>query len=156
MALAMPLEALWNIFTITNKLKYSTYTMLANNILVFLTVVCSMFIVDDSIVKLFVLAGARVFWGILRSLFFLPLYGAYCLGVSKMTFYPPIFKSVLSLSIVLGMGAILISFTRSDTWMFLILNAILICVITVIVNSLVVLQKQDIQFLKSKIFKIRR
>lgn len=156
MAFAMPLEALWNIFTITNKLKYSTYTMLANNILVFLTLVCSMFLINDPVMKLFVLAGARVFWGILRSLFFLPLYGAYCLGVSKTTFYPPIFKSVLSLCVVLGIGSILVSFIQRDTWILLALNASLICVLTTLVNGCIILQKQDIQFLKSKIFKIGR
>lgn len=154
MTFAMPLEALWNIFTITNKLKYSTYTMLANNILVFLTVVCSMLIVDDPIVKLFILAGARVFWGILRSLVFLPLYGAYCLEVSKATFYPPILKSVLSLGIVLFIGIVFISFTQSDTWILLALNALIICILTALVNSFIILQKQDLQFIKSKILKL--
>ena len=154
MTFAMPLEALWNIFTITNKLKYSTYTMLANNILVFSTVVCSMFIVEDPIIKLFVLAGARIFWGILRSLLFLPLYGAYCLGVSKTTFYPPILKSVLSLGIVLPVGAIFISFIQSNTWILLALNALIVCILTAIINSFVILQKQDLQFVKSKILKV--
>ena len=154
MTFAMPLEALWNIFTITNKLKYSTYTMFANNILVFLTVVCSMFIVDDSIVKLFILAGARVFWGILRSLIFLPLYGAYCLGVARMTFYPPILKSILSIIIVLLIGSFVISFLQRDTWTLLMLNALIICILTTIVNSFIILQKQDLQFVKSKILKL--
>lgn len=154
MTFAMPLEALWNIFTITNKLKYSTYTMLANNILVFSTVVCSMFIVEDPIIKLFVLAGARVFWGILRSLLFLPLYGAYCLGVSKTTFYPPILKSVLSLGIVLPIGAVFVSFIQSNTWILLALNALVVCMLTAIINSFIILQKQDLQFVKSKILKL--
>lgn len=154
MTFAMPLEALWNIFTITNKLKYSTYTMLANNILVFLTVVFSMFIVEDSIVKLFILAGARVFWGILRSLIFLPLYGAYCLGIARITFYQPILKSILSMIIVLLIGSFIISFLQKDTWALLILNALIICILTAIVNSFIILQKQDLQFVKSKILKL--
>lgn len=154
MTFAMPLEALWNIFTITNKLKYSTYTMLANNILVFLTVVCSMFIVDDPIVKLFILAGARVFWGILRTLIFLPLYGAYCLEVSKTTFYPPILKSILSMVVVLLIGYFVISILQRDTWILLALNALIICALTTITNSIIILQKQDLQFIKSKILKL--
>lgn len=154
MTFAMPLEALWNIFTITNKLKYSTYTMLANNILVFSTVVCSMFIVEDPIIKLFVLAGARIFWGILRSLLFLPLYGAYCLGVSKTTFYSPILRSILSMVIVLLIGSFIILFLQRDTWTLLMLNALVICILTTLVNSFIILQKQDLQFVKSKILKL--
>lgn len=154
MVLAMPLETLWNIFTITNKLKYPTYTMFANNILVFLTVVCSMFIVDDPIVKLFVLAGARVFWGILRSLIFLPLYGAYCLEVPKTTFYPPILKSILSMIIILIIGYFVISALQRNTWILLTLNALIICILTTIISSFIILQKQDLQFVKSKILKL--
>lgn len=153
MVFAMPLEALWNIFTITNKLKYSTYVVLANNIMIFLTVFCSMFIVEDTNVKLFILAGARVFWGSLRALIFLPLYGAHCLGVSKTTFYPPIMKSVLSLLIVLGVGIFFVSVFQITSWALLVLNAIIICVLTAITNSLVILNKQDIQYLKLKLLK---
>ena len=128
--------------------------MLANNILVFLTVVCSMLIVDDPIVKLFILAGARVFWGILWSLVFCHYMELYCLEVSKATFYPPILKSVLSLGIVLFIGIVFISFTQSDTWILLALNALIICILTALVNSFIILQKQDLQFIKSKILKL--
>lgn len=84
----------------------------------------------------------------------MPLYGAYCLGVSKTTFYPPILKSVLSLGIVLPVGAIFISFIQSNTWILLALNALIVCILTAIINSFVILQKQDLQFVKSKILKV--
>ena len=154
MVFAMPLEALWNIFTITNKLKYSTYVVLANNVLVFLTVLCSMFIVEEATVKLFILAGARVFWGSLRALIFLPLYGAYCLGVSKTTFYPPILKSVLSLIIVLVVGEFIVSISQTNTWIWFIFNVFVICLLTAVMNCFIVLERQDIQYLKVKLLKL--
>ena len=154
MVFAMPLEALWNIFTITNKLKYSTYVVLANNILVFLTVLCSMFIIEDSTIKLFILAGARVFWGSLRALIFLPLYGSYCLGISKITFYPPILKSTLSLIAVLGIGTFIVPISPNNTWILLIFNALIRCILTAIINCFIILKKQDIQYLKIKLLKL--
>lgn len=152
MVFAMPLEPLWGIFTITNKLKYSTLTLLANSILVFLTVIISMIFVKDNITKLFILAGAGSFWGTIRTLFFLPIYGAFCVNEKWNAFYPPIYKSFLSMMIILTIGfSIKIMFTL-DTWFSLIFAGLMQILICIIVNSFVILQKKDRQYLVNRLY----
>lgn len=142
--IAMPLEALWNIFTITNKLKYSTLTMLANSILTFTTVLSCMYIFDDPKVKLIILASVRSFWGIIRTLTFLPMYGAHCLQLPRHTFYPPIFKTLLCFCISL---AICLLFRRItiDSWMAFIIVCSISCMICLVLGWFGILNPEDRQ-----------
>lgn len=155
MVFAMPLEALWNIFTITNKLKYSSIIMLVNNILVFLTVIISVYYTDDLTKRLLILASTRSIWGILRSLTFLPLYGAHCLNISYKTFYPPILKSLLSFIVILFIGFFLKQYYVVDNWIDLLIIALVIITITIICNLVIVLTHSDRAFIKYKIFKLQ-
>lgn len=149
----LPLESLWSIFTITNKLKYSTLFMLGNNIVVFLIVMSSMLIVESLEVRLLILAGTRSLCGFVRGFFFLPMYGAYCLGEKKGIFYKTIFKTLLGLVISLIICYATRLFMQVDSWMMLIVAGILVCIITCVVNFILVLQPSDRQFIYHNIFK---
>ena len=98
----LPLESLWNIFTITNKLKYSTLFMLGNNIIVFGIVMFSMLVTDSPDTRLVILACTRSIVGILRGIVFLPLYGAHCLGVNKWVFFNILGKSIVCQALCTG------------------------------------------------------
>lgn len=155
MAFAMPLEALWNIFTITNKLKYSSIVMFVNNILVFLTVIISIHFTNDAMTRLFVLATSRSIWGILRSWTFLPLYGAYCLNIPYKSLYPPIIKSILSLVLILLLGFTLKHHASIGNWFELVFAALIITTISIACNMFLVLTRNDRIFIKERILKIR-
>lgn len=153
---SMPLESLWNIFTITNKLKYSSLTLLGSCSLIIMITLCTMFITDSQIIRLYVLASSRSIIYLIRAITFLPMYGAHCLGYSKTIFYKPMFKSlictVVSISIVYGMSC----FLSVDTWGQLIMAGVLSILICVIINSFMVLTKRDRAFILKKIFNISK
>ena len=147
----LPNEPLWNIFTITNRLKYSSLFMLFNNCVVFLIVIISMFVVNNDVTRLFILAGTRACIGIIRGFSFLPIYGAYCLQSKATTFYKPMLKSLLCILVSGVMCSNLRLLFNIQSWgelIFILFVSILICLF---VCSLIILQKSDRAFLCNKV-----
>ncbi len=156
LSFAMPLEALHNIFTITNKLKYPAMVDLINNVMVFLIVLISMFVVESELYRLLILAGTRTCTGILRVIIFLPLYGAHCLNENKTVFYSAIVKSVSGVLITTILGYFATSFININSWFSFIGSCLIIALIGILFNYTIVLKKQDREFIKIKIMKIRK
>lgn len=152
----LPLESLWNIFTITNKLKYSTLFMLGNNILVFAIVMFSMFVVDSPDTRLVVLACTRSLVGIVRGIVFLPLYGAYCLGLNKLVFFNILGKSIICQTMCIGTCFCLRLVVEADSWASLFLGGLLIAFICFFICSIFILTKNDRLVLAEKLLKIKR
>lgn len=116
LAFAMPLECIWSIFTIANRLKWPTLFMLGNSALVFVTMVLGCCIFDNPIYKLYVVAGARAGWGMIRSLTFLPMYGAHVASVPPSKLYVPVVSCVLLLAVNLGMGMLAKDLFKAHSW----------------------------------------
>lgn len=100
MLISLPLEPLWNIFTITNKVRHSSMNLLYNSLLSFGTIVLAMLFVDNDMVRLFVLASSRSIFGVWRNATFLPIFGAKCLLLPRGTFYPIMLKTVLNVILI--------------------------------------------------------
>lgn len=149
----LPLEPLWNIFTITNKLKWSSLSYVINCFLVFSTVLICMIFVKSPSARLLVLAGTRALWGTVRGVTYLPLYGSFCLHQKLTYFYPPLFKSILCL-LVSCVGAYGIRlFCIPKSWEELIVVGLAVVIICCISSSLILLSNKDRRFLYSKILK---
>lgn len=152
----LPLESLWNIFTITNKLKYSTLFMLFNNVLVFMIVISSMFIVKSPEIRLLILACTRSVCGLLRGFLFLPMYGAYCLNLPKMTFYKTIFKSLFCMMLCLIVCSFMRLFITADSWLTLMMAGVIVCVVCLAISSFMILTRHDKELLVEKIIKRKK
>ncbi len=147
----LPLESLWSIFTITNKLKYSTLFMLVNNVIVFLIVMISMLIVKSQEVRLLILASTRSLCGLVRGFIFLPMYGAYCLGFRKGVFYRSIFQSLFCQAMCFTLCYISRLYIVADTWSKLILAGVVVTFICFVTSSIVILTKHDRELIFSKV-----
>lgn len=151
-----PLEGFWNVFTATNKIKGSSIFMIINSIVVFLTVLLGLLFTDDMTTKMFIIAAVRSMYGVLRGLFFLPIYGAYCLGVGYSYFYKSIFKSLFGLVLSLGLCWLLrLLYIPSDWLSFLVMSAI-VALTALFVGSSLILTKKDKQFILEKIIKRKK
>lgn len=148
MVFSMPLESLWNIFTITNKLKVSTMVQFCYNIVVFLVVLISVMFTDDLKMRLYILAGTRTVIGITRSLFFLPIYGAYCLDLPKKIFYEPLIKSCSALFVACFFSFVLKQYVVIESWLAFGIICIITIILCMIVNYKLVLLKNDVEFIK--------
>ena len=154
--ISMPQEPLWNIFTITNKLKYSSLVLISINILTFATLMLSMFFVSTPFYRLLILAGASTFWNNLKNLFFLPLYGAHCMEFGRYAFYKPLIKSVLGFAISCSLCITLRFFYRIDSWLDLFVVGMITLMICVTTNIFVILKNTDRQFIISHILKRKK
>lgn len=150
---SMPLDALWNIFIISNKLKYSTLFYIAVNIVVLIAVLLSTIFVKDSMILLFILASMRSFINMIRSLVFLPLYGAHCLELKKSIFYKPIIKATICTLFSCIIAFCIKNFLDITSWISFISATSLSAVCCLILNSFIILEKSDRHFIFSKIKK---
>lgn len=152
----LPLEPLWNIFTITNKLKFSSLFMLGNNIVVFVIVMSSMFIVDSLDTRLLILASTRSLCGLIRGLVFLPMYGSYCLQLPVKTFYRTIFRSLLCTTSCVFFCYLTRSFMHADNWGMLFLAALMTLCICFVISNIIILTSNDRKVIYAKILTNRR
>lgn len=113
---AMPIEIIWSVFTITNKLKWPTLFMLGNSILVFATMLLGCYMFENAFYKLLVVASARAGWGVIRSLTFLPLYGANVAHVPRRVFYKPIVVCIILLILNVSFGIAAKSIFEVQLW----------------------------------------
>lgn len=147
----MPQEALWNVFTITNKLKLSSLALLCESVGVFTTILVMMNFIKEPASRLIVLACTRTVWGAFRSAFFLPMYSAHCLGKSKFTFYKEILHSVGALVVACSICWLLREVLPVHSWIKLIMDIAITCVIGFTINFYFVMTKNDKHYLLSKV-----
>lgn len=149
----LPNEALWNIFTITNKLKGTSIFTFCDNLAVFVIVFLAMYIVESPMSRLFILAGTRAALGNIRGMIFLPIYGAHCLKVKKTTFYPQIFKSLLCISVCCLICFLLKQTISIESWFNFIVAAFIVILVCIFVCYVIVLKDTDKVFIKEHLLR---
>jgi len=120
---ALPVEPLYNIFTVTNKIKISSIALILFSMCSIVLVFIGLNFASTDVEKMFVVIGVGSLMNVIRVVTFLPIYGAKCMGYKKRTFYPPIIKNVL-LVLILSLIGIGIKFIIDiNRWSTLILVA---------------------------------
>lgn len=140
---ALPLEPLYNIFTVKNKIKVSSIALICFSLASVLTVFAGLTFIDGENTKIIYIAAVGAFYSTIRVLIFLPLYGAKCLDFKLTTFYPVILRNVLSVAILIFLSLITNSLVTVDTWVEFFAFCILIAVIGLITNTVTLFSKQE-------------
>jgi len=151
MVFAMPLETLWNIFTITNQVKKSSINLLENSLIMFAIVMIGMFVVKDNIVRLFIIASTKSIVASIRTLTFLPMQGAKCLGYPIKTFYPPVLKNLVCIFLISSMAFFIRIFFIPNSWFGLITGTIITCIIGLVYNFYISFNRCDRNYFINKI-----
>lgn len=143
MCMSLPLEPLWNIFTITNKVKNSSIYLLINSVLTIIVVVVLFQFIPNKLIRMFIVVSVSICFSVIRSLTFLPLYGAKCLNLKKTTFYPALIKnlSAIFISTIISIG--IKKILNINTWMMLVIAAALTSIITLIISVFLITNKDD-------------
>ena len=150
---SMPLEGLWNIFTITNKIKYTSLFLVAQNLLSFACIVVIIPFVDDVFIKLCVFSAVRLVFSFAKNIFFLPMFSAKCLDYRLRTFYPALLKSVISFTLAFAICYCLHLLVDANNWLLLIIMCALSLLVCIFINSFIILTKSDRNLLLSKIIR---
>lgn len=149
----LPLEPLWNIFTVTNKVKQSSLFLLLNSALSTLIVFILLRHTTDEIMKMCIVVGVSTVMSIIRALTFLPMYGAVCLGFKWYTFFPIIFRNAVSVAIVSALALVIKILIPINGWIILLLDIALMGICACIINYFLMLGKDEREILKNKIFR---
>ncbi len=140
---ALPLESLWNLFTVKNKLKVTSLFMLFFSLISFAITILLLSLYNDLILRLYIIAGVSSLIGIIRSLTFLPLYGSYILKLKTFTFYPFLIKNLFVISILSMFSFIVTNLFLPYTWILLVFNALSISILGIALNYIFILNKKD-------------
>lgn len=147
--LTLPTEGLWNVFTLTNKLKYSTLTLLIESSSVVITVLIAMQLVKDPNVRLMLIAVISPSFGFIRNATFLPMYSAHCIGQKITIFYPPLMKAIISFILATAICFGIRSLFTIDSWAMFLLVAVIIGGVSFAINFIFVLDSNDKNFFKN-------
>lgn len=151
---SLPLEPLWNIFSTTNKVKQSSLYLVTSSLISIIIVFISLNFVDSKMYQLYIIAGVSTVFSIIKSLVFLPLYGAKCLGFNKSTFYGSIVKNTISVFVLTIISLGIKKIILIDSWISLFLCCIITGCLALIINSFIILNREDRNIVFKKVKRI--
>lgn len=147
----LPLEGLWNVFTVMNKLKFVSLYLFGSSVLSILTLLVVLQFCDSPTTKLYVVGCVSTGFSVIRVLTFLPMYGAHCLKLKMGAFYPVIIKNTIAVVVVTVFSFGVKSLGWVDSWISLALASLISTIFAIIINSVLLLEKKDRQYLFQKI-----
>ncbi|MBP3463613.1 MAG: oligosaccharide flippase family protein [Clostridia bacterium] len=140
---ALPLEPLYNIFTVKNKIKISSIALIIFSSLSISTVFIGLNFIHNENAKIIYIASVGAFYNIVRVLTFLPIYGAKCLGFKKTTFYPAILKNTISVAILVVIAFMLNLVLNVNSWIKMIVACIIVGIIGLVINIFILFDKDE-------------
>lgn len=140
---ALPLEPLYNIFTVKNKIKISSIALIIFSICSISTVFIGLNFIHNEEAKIIYIACVGAFYNILRVLTFLPIYGAKCLDFKKTTFYPAILKNTLSVAILVCIAFGIKVVLNINSWIRMIIACMILGILGLVINIFILFNKEE-------------
>lgn len=142
------IQPLFNVFTVVNKVKQNSIVTIINGIA---SAVITFVLVKTTNLGVYAVAGVSVVCCAIKNLAYVVPYSAKYLGLNKSTFYSTIFDSAICTFVLCVVGYLIRMFMICNTWVNLIITAILFCGIGFVCTSFVVLKKNERKLLYNKI-----
>lgn len=145
-------NTLFSVFTIVNKLKVNSYMILGQGIV---NAIIVLILLKTTNLGLIAIAGVSSITSTIRNLTFVPIYAASCLGVSKKTFYPTIFKYMFSTTIVTIGNYIACYSIDKSSWIGLVFSGFICVIVGIMLSYITLLNKEEKIFLKKKVYNMK-
>lgn len=152
--LVLPFESLWTVFTVTNKVKISSIYLITESVVSIGMVFLLLNGVSADFWQLVIIAGVSSIAEIIRGLIFLPIYSAFCLKISKLTFYKPIVRVLIALVISISISFVIENIVPGSGLVELIILIFVLSCVSVSISLIVILQKQERSIILNKIIKL--
>lgn len=140
---------IYGVFTIANKLKLNSIIGISTG---FLNCLIVFILLKFTNLGIFAVAGVSVCTGIIRNLVFTFPYAAHCINIKWTSFYYVAFKIVGSLLVISTTFFVIRFLINPNTWISLIFVAFICCIIGLIINSIIVFDRDE----RTRFFKIVR
>lgn len=143
------IQVMFNIFTVTNKLRFSSITILLTGVV---SIVLTVAFVKGTNLGLLAIAGVSVICVIIRNIFIILPYGAKCIDMPWYTFFPDLFLNIFDVGVSAAIGILLKTILmRTVTWGTLIGAAIVAVAAIMIFNYFIILKREERKFLLDKL-----
>lgn len=131
---------LFNVFTTVNKVRYNSIAMIVSGVVsVGVTVLLIIFTDYD----LYAVAGVSSIVTICKNLFFTIPVASRLLNYKWYQFYPQVGISVICSTLIILVGIVVRQFMPVDTWLMFFMTSALIGCIGIILNTMIVLNKEE-------------
>ena len=148
------ISPLYNVFTITNKVKTNAIMALVSSIISILLVLV---LLQTTNLGAYAIVGGSAIIGAIKGFGIVPIYAAKCLNVKWTTFFSVIVKYLISTSIMIVIFFLISLIMPINGWLSLALSILFCGIIGLLVNSLLLLEKKEIKAITDKIkLKIKR
>lgn len=137
------ISPLFNVYTIVNKLKWNSLVTLLMGVLNALVVFCLLEIPSLRPYGIYFVAGVSSILGIIKNLTFTPMYAAHCLGLSKKTFYPTIFRYMAVTTLMSIVFLLLNQVLRTQSWAMVLFDIVLCGIVGSILNITLLFGKKE-------------
>ncbi|WP_214830358.1 oligosaccharide flippase family protein [Exiguobacterium sp. s56] len=134
------INPIYNVFTVTNKLKHNALWLIGTGAL---NTIIVLVLLKTTSLGLYAIAGVSTTISIMRNLIFTAPYGAKYLGAKWNTFFSEIIKSIVSISIITMLALFLRIFININTWTELFLFGSISSLLGLIINCFLILTKEE-------------
>ena len=134
------INPVYNVFTVTNKLKVPSLVLLIAGILY--TIVVFVFLKTTN-VGIWIIPIASAIQQIGRNFFFTPVYAAKCLYQKWSSFYLAQFKGIIALIVTVAISLMVRAIIIPNNWLLLGTSVCIISAFSLFINSFVILKKSE-------------
>lgn len=129
------INTIYNVYTVTNKLKIPALVWVVFGVLQVTTVIM---LAKSTPLGIWSVPVSSFVWGLFRNLTFTPVYAAHCLEVHWSTFYRAIVRGCLCTAVMVAVSAACHYVLPANSWILLIVAAAACCIISGTINLYVV------------------
>ncbi|MCQ2101648.1 MAG: hypothetical protein MJY98_00285 [Fibrobacter sp.] len=152
--IAMPLQPIYNIYPITNKIRANSLFGVGIYGLTFVTVVTGIYLTEDPFAHMVIIAGTGSFYNAIKSITFLPIYGAHCIKMKVKYLYTCTLRSIISFTILLVPLFAIKNTLITASWLHLGIGGASTCIFGILIGYLFVMTKDDRKAIPETIQKI--
>lgn len=134
------ISPLYNIFTITNRVRGNAILNVGSGLLSTLLVIILLKITNLGV---FAIVGVSAVIGIIKGFVIVPIYISRCLNVEWKTFFPTILKYCMSTFILILIYILISKFILIDNIIILVVSIIICGIIGIIINYMFLFDKSD-------------
>jgi len=139
-----------NIFTVFNKLKVSSITVILTGLI---SSLLTFVIVKNTSLGLIAIAGVSVVLVIIRNIVILMPYAAKCIGVPIYTFYKDMILNIFVIACSVFISFFIKNITNINGWIEFIIICAIDATIIFAINFFIILKKEERQYIISKLRK---
>lgn len=134
------INPIFGIFSVTNKLRIPSLVVLGAGVLQTIVV---FILLKTTNFGIWAIVGTSAIQSLIRNSLFTPIYGAICLGKKWTTFFPTMYRGIAGVLVVIAFGLLYRNLFNVNSWVSFLLSGLVVCLFSLIANSLVMLRKSE-------------